>query len=110
MNPSTTEFTKGPRSICCCPFCSAGGHLTFCGLNPVRYGVQCRGCGASVPARHASQQDAISVWNRRSGLATLGGKATKGLRSRRKLAAAKRNLRKARQTRQLNRLRHGVEV
>jgi hypothetical protein len=34
----------------------------------------------------------------------------KGLRSKRKLAAARRNLKKARQARQLNWLRHGVEV
>jgi hypothetical protein len=97
MNSCTTEITKGPHSIRCCPFCSGGGHLTFCGLTPTRYGIQCRNCGASVPARHASHQDAIRAWNRRSGLAMLGGRATKGLRSRRKLAAARRNLKTARQ-------------
>jgi hypothetical protein len=69
------------------------------------YGVKCRNCGASIPTTHATAKEAISVWNRRAGLAAVGGKATKGLRSRRKIAAAKRNLKKARQVRQLNRLR-----
>ena len=43
-------------------------------------------------------------------MAALGGKATKGLRSRRKLVAARRNLKKARQARQLNRLRQEFEA
>lgn len=84
--------------------------MTFSGLNPVRHGVQCRNCGASIPATHPKCQDAISAWNRRSGLAMLGGRATRGIRSRRKLEAARDNLQKARQARKLNRLRHGVEV
>jgi hypothetical protein len=70
--------------------------LIFVGLDPLLYGVHCRSCGASIPARHLDSQDAILAWNRRSGLASLGGKATKGLRSPRKLAAARRNLKIAR--------------
>jgi hypothetical protein len=40
----------------------------------------------------------------------MGGRATRGIRSRRKLAAARRNLKKARQVRQINRLRQGIEA
>jgi hypothetical protein len=43
-------------------------------------------------------------------LARLGGKATRGKVSRRKLAAIRRNLKKARGTRQLNRLRQMTET
>lgn len=43
-------------------------------------------------------------------MATVGGKATAGIRSRRKLAAAMRNLKKARHVRKLNRLRAKAEV
>ena|SRR5208337_4746276 len=96
MNPSTTEFIKGPRSICCCPFCAAPAHITWVGLNPLLLGVRCRNCGANIPATHPKCQDAIRAWNRRSGLATLGGRATRGIRSPRKLAAAQRNLKTAR--------------
>jgi len=60
------------------------------------FGVHCRSCGANIPATHYKCQDAISAWNRRSGLAAMGGRATRGIRSRRKLAAARRNLRTAR--------------
>lgn len=67
------------------------------GLNPVLYGVRCRDCAASIPAKHPNIKDATRAWNKRSGLASVGGKATKGIRSRRKLAAARRNLKTARQ-------------
>src|SRR5712664_2606994 len=77
---------------------------------PVLYGVRCRNCGASIPATHAESKNAIRLWNRRSGLATLGGKATRGKVSRRKLAAIRRNLKKARETRQLSRLRRMAET
>jgi Restriction alleviation protein Lar len=111
MSFCTHEFVNdlaGP--IRCCPFCSATGHLTFRELSPVRYGIQCRTCGASIPAIHPTSQAAILVWNQRRGLASSGGKATRGKCSRRKLAAARNNLKKARQVRQVNRLRNGAEA
>jgi hypothetical protein len=77
----------------------------------VRYGVQCRTCGASIPAIRPKSQDAIRAWNRRLSLARLGGKATRGLRSGRKLAAALCNLKKGQsQVRQVNKLRQGAEA
>jgi hypothetical protein len=69
----------------------------FKGINPLLFGVHCRSCGANIPATHHKCQDAISAWNRRSGLAAMGGRATRGIRSRRKLVAARRNLKMARQ-------------
>ena len=98
------------NSIVCCPFCSAPGHVYWAGLQPPLYGVKCRNCGASIPTTHATAREAISAWNRRAGLAAVGGKATKGLRSRRKITVAKRNLKKARQVRRLNRLRAEAET
>ena len=91
--------------IVCCPFCAGAAHVIWQGLRPSLYGVKCRNCGASIPASRATAGEAISAWNRRSGLARRGGEATKGIRSRRKVAAARRNLKKARQVRQFNRLR-----
>ena len=96
--------------IDCCPFCASPAHIIWQGLHPPLYGVKCRNCGASIPTTRATATEAISVWNRRAGLASLGGRATAGIRSRRKIAAAKRNLNKARQVRKLNRLRTEEEV
>ena len=103
MNPSTHNFENditNPK-IFCCPFCAASAHLTWVGLNPVMYGVVCRNCGISSKTIHTRVQDAVRVWNRRSGLATMGGRATRGNRSKRKLAAAKRNLKRAREQKKL---------
>jgi hypothetical protein len=97
VSSNTKSFVNDlARSIRCCPFCSAAAHVSFEGISPMRFGVRCRSCGASVPVRHASQDDAVRAWNQRRGLATVGGKATRGIRSRRKLAAARRNLKTAR--------------
>lgn len=74
------------------------------------YGVKCRDCGASIPAVHTEYRYAVGAWNRRSGLAKLGGESTCGLKSARKLAAARRNLKKAREVRQLNRMRQEIEA
>jgi hypothetical protein len=53
--------------------------------------------------------EAIVLWNRRSGgVSALGGKATKGITSRKKRRACRRNLRKAREARKLNRLRQEI--
>ena len=97
MNQSSIDIVNdGIKLIRCCPFCAGGAHVSFQGLKPLLYGIHCRNCGAGIPARYTSQQKAIQVWNRRSGLASLGGRATRGIRSRRKLAAARRNLKRAR--------------
>jgi restriction alleviation protein Lar len=96
--------------IVCCPFCASPAHVVWEGLKPPLYGIRCRNCGASVPTIRATAKEAISVWNRRAGLASVGGKATAGIRSRRKLAAARRNLKKAREVRQLNRIRLSLET
>ena len=99
-----------PNSLGCCPFCAGSSHINWVGLNPLLYGVTCRNCGASIRAIHPKKEDAIRAWNRRSGLASIGGRATRGNRSRRKLAAARRNLKTAREVRKLNRMRATVEA
>jgi hypothetical protein len=111
MKLSTHNFENDlTNSSLCCPYCAGTPHLTWVGLDPVLYGFRCRDCGASIPPRHPNIKEATCAWNRRSGLAALGGKATRGIRSRRKVAAAKRNLRKAREVHQLNRMRQEVEA
>jgi hypothetical protein len=102
VNPDTNSTANNAlNTIRCCPFCAATCHLTYAGINPLLYGVHCRSCGANIPATHPKSQDAISAWNRRSGLAAMGGRATRGIRSPRKLAAARRNLKVARQWKQI---------
>lgn len=96
--------------IVCCPFCAGPAHVIWQGLRPLLYGVRCRNCGASIPTTRTTAKEAISIWNRRSGLASRGGKATAGIRTPGKLSAARRNLEKARQVRQLNRLRASEET
>ena len=98
------------NSIRCCPFCAATGHLTFRGLSPVLYGVQCRSCGANIPANRAKSQDAIQAWNRRRGLASAGGKATKGIMTRKKHRSCRRNLRIARREKKMKSIRAEGEV
>lgn len=111
VNPSTQNIVNNSiGSVRCCPICAGPAHISWEGLDPLLYGVRCRDCGASIPAIHRRSNDAIQVWNRRSGLAAVGGRATKGLCSPRKLAAARRNLEKAREVRQLNRLRQSAEA
>jgi hypothetical protein len=96
--------------IVCCPFCAGPAHVIWQGLHPLLYGVRCRNCGASIPTTRTTAKEAISIWNRRAGLASRGGRATAGIRTRRKLVAARRNLKKARQVRQRDRLRTAAEA
>src|SRR5512137_445137 len=88
-----------------CPFCGSRAELVLA-HDQVRRGIQCSACSACVPPVHRSEFEAMMRWNRRSGgVAAAGGRATRGLRSRRKLPAAKRNLKVARKAKQIKRIR-----
>jgi len=111
MSPSTIDPVNNlANSICCCPLCAGTAHISWAGLDPLLYGVGCRDCGASIPAIHLNRQDAVRLWNRRKGLAALGGKATAGKCSRLKRISCRRNLKRGREAKQLKRLRTEFEA
>jgi hypothetical protein len=59
--------------------------------------IFCCGCGVRSPSNAAASEAAVAWWNKRRGtVSTLGGLATRGLSSRKKRIASRRNLRKAR--------------
>ena len=102
MSDTTENTTTATLPIRPCPFCGSEDLLVSV---HDRYGVQCA-CGASLQPSHRTLVEALIRWNKRSGgAAAAGGRATKGLCSRRKLAAAKRNLKKARYARLVIRLK-----
>src|ERR1051326_1964286 len=93
-----------------CPFCRGRGLLTKT-THSNRYGVSCCGCPARFPETYQTPAEAVTAWSSRRGtVASLGGKATAGKCSRRKLRASKRNLRKAREKKQLKRIRAKIEA
>lgn len=102
-------FNKAPAGcsvpIRPCPFCGSDAQLVL-DHDQVRRGIQCSASSASVPPLHWNEFEALARWNRRSGgVAAAGGRATRGFRSRRKLAAAKRNLKLAREAKKLIRIK-----
>jgi len=106
MTDITNKTTSGLAiPIRACPFCGSEAQLVLA-HDQVRRAVQCSNCSASVPPTSGTEFEALARWNRRSGgVAAAGGRATRGLRSRRKLAAARRNLALARQSKLLKRVR-----
>jgi hypothetical protein len=107
------DYATGPVPVATlvrnCPFCNSRGLLTLA-VNPKGYGISCCGCLMRFPERFRTWDDAITAWmSRRGTVSSLGGKATAGRCSRRKLRASKRNLRRARERQQLMRIRAKVE-
>jgi hypothetical protein len=93
-----------------CAHCGGPAEVVV-GYDPTRFGAHCRQCGVCVLPVYQDQDQAVALWNRRSGtISALGGKATGGKCSRRKLRAAKRNLKKGRQQKQLKRIRANIEI
>jgi hypothetical protein len=78
-----------------CPFCAGQAKLTA-STEPLRYGVICLDCPAEIPPLLLTQEVAIRIWNRRSGLAAIGGQATKGIMTQKKRKACQKNLELAR--------------
>lgn|ERR1051325_10957748 len=93
-----------------CPFC-AGEAEVFHRPQTARYGVNCSHCRCAFLPVFSTDIEAILHWNRRTGTSSAaGGRATRGKCSRRKLRAAKRNLRRARERKQIRIIRSRVEV
>jgi hypothetical protein len=105
--------SSGVSPLRTCPFCAGAGEFIGDPDSP-GVGVRCARCGASIPAIHAARKEATAIWNRRYGSATslsaLGGAATRGLSTPRKRAASRRNLKRARQQKKLNRIKAGIEA
>jgi len=100
------------QGLMACPFCSARCEFVD-DCDSQRIGVRCATCGASVPATHATREQATRTWNQRHGspksLATIGGAATKGVSTARKRTSSRRNLRKARKQKRLNQVKAKIE-
>jgi hypothetical protein len=80
--------------------------MTSALLDEPRHGVHCLCCRAGFLPVYETQAEVVALWNCRRGTASaFGGRSSRGLRSRRKLAAAKRNLKLARQSKLLKRVR-----
>jgi hypothetical protein len=87
-----------------CPFCACRGLLTRTAGHD-KFGVRCCGCEACLPEIHLSPEYAIGAWSLRRGTASYyGGKSTKGISSRQKRRACRRNLKKARNAKFFKRL------
>ena len=95
----TVYQQKISKPIRSCPFCGYPAELVG---STARYGIRCYGCSVFLPAIHSTPEQAIALWHIRRGTASAaGGRATRGLSSRKKRRACRRNLRRARQARAL---------
>jgi transcription elongation factor Elf1 len=106
MNPVDAKPTP---SLKACPFCASLAEIV--GATGQGVGVRCTGCGVSFPAIYKNLDQPIALWSQRRGtVSSAGGRATRGKCSRRKLRAARRNLKKGRQQKQLKRIRANIEA
>lgn len=113
---NTNESVHSPScapGLKVCPFC--GGASDFIhDHQTLGVGVACSTCGAMVPVNHRARDMAAMAWNQRRGspvsLAALGGAATRGLSTPRKRSASRRNLRRARERKTINRIKAGIEA
>jgi hypothetical protein len=107
--PSNDDIASIEAPFKLCPLC--GNPAEIVGATGYGFGIRCRGCGVSYPAIYKTRDEVVALWNRRSGTASaFGGRATKGKCSRRKLRAARRNLRKAREQKQLKGIYARIEA
>jgi hypothetical protein len=107
QNPSSTVAGEIPAiPIRSCPFCANSAELVGA---TGHFGVCCLACGVGFLAIYPTREVAVDLWNRRIA-GTAGGRATAGRCSRRKLRAAKRNLRRARQQKKLRAIRAHIEA
>jgi hypothetical protein len=103
-----TDLTRESKAILkVCPFCS---HIPALKAMP-RPWIECRGCGVSLaPVEPVDEAELVGRWNRRHGThSAAGGRATKGLSTKRKRRASRRNLRRARRVKQFLRILPLVE-
>jgi hypothetical protein len=84
-----------------CPLCGGFAVVAF-DATRLHHGVRCLGCQANLPAIFESAEEAINAWCQRRGTAAFaGGKATRGILTKKKQRASLRNLRAARKARKL---------
>ncbi|HEV2392685.1 MAG TPA: Lar family restriction alleviation protein [Verrucomicrobiae bacterium] len=110
MNTSNESATTNQPAIKLktCPFCASQAEVKR--ADDGRFGVQCRCCRASVATVWQTADQALRWWNlRQSGPSYHGGLATKGISTAKKRRACRRNLKRARQQKQLQRIRRNVE-
>jgi hypothetical protein len=110
MEPSIpAQASPSAPALKVCPFCASPAQLNHHAGDPPRFGVTCIECRASVPTIYPTQDAASAAWGRRRGTASAsGGRATKGVMTRRKRRACRANLVLARTKKKINRLRAGV--
>ena len=90
-----------------CPCCNGTAALNPSAGRSLFY-AECTECGLQTLPGVAIA--VTNCWNARRGtVSAFGGRATKGLRSKRKFWSSKRNLRKARQAKALKRLRPRIQ-
>ena len=107
---ATSQADQPTPALKCCPFC-AGKAEVITANEPTRYGVRCSSCHGGFQPAYKAREEAVFLWNWRGGTSSAaGGRATKGLRSKRKVASAKRNLRKARAAKKLKKVWAEIDV
>lgn len=85
------------KRLKCCPFCAGRAYLRI-NQDKTDLRIQCDGCDLRTPSGHPENEEQLRAWwNRREGSpSAFGGRATKGISTKRKRAASRRNLRRAR--------------
>jgi hypothetical protein len=80
-----------------CPFCAGRAHVRI-NQDKSDLRIQCEDCDLRTPSGHPEKEEQLRAWwNRRAGSpSAYGGRATKGISTKRKRAASRRNLRRAR--------------
>ena len=93
-----------------CPFCSRSAHPIQ--LNDgFAFLVECTGCKVRSPTTYPSVLAAAGWWNQRAGTpSAFGGRATRGISTKRKRASSRRNLRRARWVKKCRRLADRFEL
>jgi hypothetical protein len=80
-----------------CPFCAGRAQLRI-DQDKTDLRIQCEDCDLRTPSSQPENEEQLRAWwNRRKGSpSAFGGRATKGISTKRKRAASRRNLRRAR--------------
>jgi hypothetical protein len=85
-----------------CPFCASRAEIVR--ASGQGFGVRCVGCGVSFPAIY-NLDEVMVLWGQRRGTVSYrGGLASKGVSTRKKQRACRRNLKLARRQKKLKQL------
>lgn len=94
--PPDAQDEIEPIKLKACPFCAGLAQIIPAG-DGTDFTAQCSVCEATAPGCYVSELTAAAAWNQRCGSpSAAGGKATRGISTKRKRASSKRNLRRAR--------------